>query len=131
VSYMRGACYIWRDDERVHVWAEDGDDGWHDSSWAEGRKHAPLLDPAQHGDASGVGLRQEIADAYVVMRLAELVADRRIGAVVEAAVATFGGNGGCLALQKLAAALVGQLEPIGSDPSAAELRRLRGKTDPD
>jgi hypothetical protein len=42
VSYMRGACYIWRDDERVHVWAEDGSDGWHDSSWAEGLKHAPL-----------------------------------------------------------------------------------------
>jgi hypothetical protein len=24
VSYMRGACYIWRDDERVHVWADEG-----------------------------------------------------------------------------------------------------------
>jgi hypothetical protein len=129
VSYMRGACYIWRDDERVHVWAEDGDDGWHDSGWAEGPKHAPLLPSAQHGGASGVGLRQEIADAYVVMRLAELVAEQRIGAVVEAAVVTFGGNGGCLALQKLAAALVGTLESMGSDPSAAEIRRLWGKTD--
>jgi len=130
VSYMRGACYIWRDDERVHVWAEDGGDGWHDSSWAEGLKHAPLP-PAQNGEASGVGLRQEIADAYVVMRLAELVAEQRIGAVVEAAVAMCGGNGGCLALQKLAAALVDKLEPIGSDSSAAELRKLWSKTDSD
>jgi hypothetical protein len=64
------------------------------------------------------------------MRLAEL-AEQRIGAVVEAAVATFGGNGGCLALHKLAAALVNKLEPIGSDPSAAEIRRLWGKTDRD
>jgi hypothetical protein len=131
MSYLRGAYYIWRDDERVHVWAEDGYDDWHDSSWAEGRKHAPLLHSTQHGGASGVGLRQEIADAYVVMRLAELVAEQRIGAVVDAAVATCGGNGGCLALRKLAAALVGQLEPIGSDPSAAEIRRLWGKTDRD
>jgi hypothetical protein len=68
VSYMRGSCYIWRDDERVHVWAEDGCDGWHDSSWAEGQTHAPRLDAAPHAEASGVGLRQEIADAYVRAR---------------------------------------------------------------
>ena len=74
-------------------------------------------------------LRQEIADAYVVMRLAELVAEQRIGAAVEAAVAMC--NGGCLALQKLAAALVDKLEPIGSDSSAAELRKLWSKTDRD
>jgi hypothetical protein len=23
MSYMRGPCYVWRDDERVHVWADD------------------------------------------------------------------------------------------------------------
>lgn len=63
------------------------------------------------------------------MRLAELVAEQRIGDVIDAAVTTFGGNGECLALQKLAAELVGKLEPIGSDPSAAEIRRLWGKTD--
>ena len=98
MSYMRGACYVWRDDDRVHVWAEDGYDGWSDSSWAEGRAHAATPDSAQPGEASGVGIRQEIADAYVVMRLAELVAEQRIGTVVESAVATFGGNSGCLAL---------------------------------
>ena len=124
MSYMRGACYIWRDDGRVHIWAEDGYDGWADSDWAEGREQTPTPDSAQHGGASGVGIRQEIADGYVVMRLAELVAEQRIGAVVESAVATFGGNGGCLALQKLAAALISTLEPIGSDPAAAEIRNL-------
>lgn len=65
------------------------------------------------------------------MRLAEVVAEQRIGAVVEGRGHVSSGNGGCLALQKLAAALVGQLEPIGSDPSAAEIRRLWGKTDRD
>jgi hypothetical protein len=128
MSYMRGPCYVWRDDERVHVWADDGYDGWGDSSWAEGRRHAPTRDSAQPGGASGVGIRYEIADAYVVMRLAELVAEQRIGTVVESAVATFAGNGGCLALQKLSAALVAKLEPIGSDPAAAEIRKLRSNT---
>jgi hypothetical protein len=56
------------------------------------RPKARAASSAQNGEASGVGLRQEIADAYVVMRLAELVAEQRIGAVVEAAVAMCGGN---------------------------------------
>lgn len=127
MSYTRGACYIWRDDDYLHVWAEDGDDGWSDSSWAEGRKHAPIPDSVLHAGASGVGIRQEIADGYVVMRLAELVAERRIGAVVESAIANCSGNEGCLALQKLAAALVGALEPIDSHPAAVEMRDLWGK----
>ncbi len=126
MSYMRGPCYVWRDDDRVHVWADDGYDGWDSASWAEGPSQVP--DSTPHGGASGVGIRQEIADAYVVMRLAELVCEQRIGAVVESAVANFGGNGGCLALQKLAAALVGSLGPIGSDPAAAEIRNLWSKT---
>lgn len=124
MSYMRGPCYVWRDDNRVHVWADDGYDGWDIASWAEGRQHSQAPDSVLHGGASGVGIRQEIADAYVVMRLAELVCEQRIGPVIESAVVTFGGNGGCLALQKLAAAIVGGLGPIGSDPAAAEIRNL-------
>ena len=123
MSYMRGPCYVWRDDERVHVWADDGYDGWDDTSWAEGRAGS-RVPSSMTGDASGVGLRQEIADAYVVMRLAELVCEQRISAVFEAAVANFGGNGGCLALERLAATLGKTLEPIGSEPAAAEVRKI-------
>ena len=70
MSYMRGPSYIWRDDHHVHIWAEDGYDGWADAGWSEGRKHS-VPDSAPQGEASGVRIRQEIADAYVVMRLAE------------------------------------------------------------
>jgi hypothetical protein len=126
MSYMRGPYYVWRDDERVHVWADDGYDGWDDTSWAEGRTGS-RVPPLMRGDASGVGLRQEVADAYVVMRFAELVCEQRISAVVEAEVANFGGNGGCLALEGLAATLVKTLEPIGSEPAAAEVRNLWSK----
>ena len=129
MSYMRGACYIWSDDDRVHVWADDGYDGWDESSWAEGRSNIP--DSVQLGPASGIGVRQDIADSYVVMRLAELVALQRISALVDAAVAEFGGNGGCLALQKLGTALVGALEPIALDPAAAEIRDLWKKSHED
>jgi hypothetical protein len=83
LSYMRGPCYVWRDDNRVHVWAEDGYDGWDETSWAEGRKHADIPSSTPSGGASGVGVLQESADAYVVMRLAELVCEQRIGAVIE------------------------------------------------
>lgn len=131
MSYMRGPCYVWRDDECVHIWAENGYDGWDDSGWAEGRKPSQIPESAERAGASGVGIRQEVADAYVVMRLAELVCEQRIGPVVESAVADFSGNGGCLALRELAAALVGVLEPIGSDPAAVEIRRLWSSTTED
>jgi hypothetical protein len=81
MSYRWGPRYVWRDDERVHVWAEDGYDGWADTSW-QGRTGSQVPSSMKEG-ASGVGLRQEIADAYVMMRLAELVCDQRISAVVE------------------------------------------------
>lgn len=122
MSYMRGPCYIWRDDDRVHIWAEDGYDGWDESSWADGRPDAS--DSAKHERASGVSVPDMAMDAFVVMRLAELVAEQRIGTVVEAAVTQFGGNGGCLALQKLATSFVSALEPVGSHPGAAEMRDL-------
>jgi hypothetical protein len=128
MSYMRGPCYVWRGDDRVHVWAGDGYDGWDDTGWAESQKPPQTPESEPHGEPSGVGIRQEIADAYVVMRLAELVCERRIRAVIESAVANCGGNGGCLALQKLASALVGALEPVESDPAAVEIRNLWSKT---
>lgn len=122
MSYMRGTCYIWGDDHHVHVWVEDGYDGWDESSWADGRSKPS--DSAQDERASGVGVPHAAMDAFVVMRLAELVAEQRAGTVIEAAVAQFGGNGGCLALQKLATALVRALEPVSSEPGALEMRDL-------
>ncbi len=40
MSYVRGPSYRWRDDHSVHIWAEDGYDGWAEASWSEGRKHS-------------------------------------------------------------------------------------------
>jgi hypothetical protein len=61
-----------------------------------------------------------------MMRLAELVCEQRTRSVIESAVATSGGNGRCLALQKLASALVDTLEPIESDPASLVLASPTG-----
>lgn len=34
MSYMRGPCDVWRDDNRL---PDDGYDGWDGARWAEGR----------------------------------------------------------------------------------------------
>lgn len=65
MSYMRGPCYVWRDDHVVHVWAGDGYDGWDDTGWAENQKHPQTPESRPHGGPSGVGIPQDIADAYV------------------------------------------------------------------
>ena len=123
MAYIRGPQYLWRSTEHLHIWAEDGSDGWSDSVWAEARKPSPAPGSTSHDEPSGVGIRQEIADAYVVMRLAELVCEQRLRAVVESAVTDHGGNGGCQALQQLAGALVESLEPVGQGPVAQGIRR--------
>jgi hypothetical protein len=95
---MRGDYYLWRDEDRLHLWAGDGYDGWDESGWAEGRE----VTVAQ-GDAapSGLGLRQEVVDEYVAMRLAEMVRERLLAGAVERALDKHGGNFGCSALREL------------------------------
>ena len=83
MSYMRGDVYIWADGERVHFWAADGEDGWEESGWAEGRATRSSLGAGGPASASGVCLRQEIADAYAMMRLAELVDAGALGATID------------------------------------------------
>lgn len=50
-------------------------------------------------------MRQKVADEYVVMRMAELVATGELGAVMERALANHGANSGCQALVQHAPSL--------------------------
>ena len=50
MSYMRGPCYVWRDDHVVQVWAGDGYDGWDDTGWAENQKHPQTPESRPHGN---------------------------------------------------------------------------------
>jgi hypothetical protein len=111
MAYIRGANYIWHDDERVHVWVADGFDNWQDSGWIE---DVQSQTPARAADTgpSGVALSQDVADLYVVMRFAELLKQRRVRELVERAVTAYGSNGGCLALQELAPNLLHSLDRL-------------------
>ncbi len=93
MSYVRGRHYLWRDDEGLHVWVADGDDGWRDSGWGEAHGG---------GKAAGACVPLDIVDDFVVMRLAELVESGAVDEVVDRAVARYRGNGGCVALEAFA-----------------------------
>jgi hypothetical protein len=96
MSYTRGDTYIWPSGDRVHLWVADGDDGWAESVWNEGRPHPR---------ASGVGVPQEVMDEFVVMRFAQLLRARQVGSAVDRALAKHAGNGGCVALEQIAETL--------------------------
>src|SRR5262245_46089434 len=99
MSYMRGANYLWRgEDDRRHLWIDDGFDPWEETGWAEGK----VIDPRP---AAGVAIRQEVMDEYVVMRIAELVESGEAAAAIDRALAQYGGNFGCSALMRSEKAL--------------------------
>jgi hypothetical protein len=75
MSYMRGHFCLWSDGERLHLWAVDGYDGWDDSIWAEGVRS----DRETAGErTSGVALPMDVVDELVVMRLAEIIDEKRL-----------------------------------------------------
>ena len=109
MSYMRGDYYLWSDGERLHLWAADGYDGWDDSIWAQGgRSNRKTADKR----ASGVALPLDVVDELVVMRLAQIVDERRFAGAIERAVAQYGGNGGCISLAEKAADLKASLQRL-------------------
>jgi hypothetical protein len=122
MSYMRGPHYLWRDDARIHLWSAAGYDGWDQSIWAHGRgvgtdavPERPDLSP------SGVALPQAVADEYVLLRLAELLAAGTAVATLDRALERHAGNGGAVALGELAPLL---RRVLGEVPPASEADRL-------
>jgi hypothetical protein len=111
---MLGRQYIWVDPSHVHIWSAEGYDGWDESSWVQGFEAPNDRRSAAFGRPSGVSVRQKVADEYVVMRMAELVASGELIGAMDSALAKHGGNSGCRALVEHAQALraaVGQLAP--------------------
>lgn len=122
MAYMRGDYYIWSDDaDQIHLWVRNGYDDW-DLNYA-GEKEGTRRPGWEH--ASGVRLPEEVMDEFVVMRLAELLLDGKIGAAIDRAVDPNGrgGNFGGTVLQnnadRLKAAL-GQIQLCEADPDAVE-----------
>jgi hypothetical protein len=105
MSYIRGDTYIWHDGENVHLWSADGKDGWDQSVWYTG---VTGKEPSgeEEGDpdekASGVMILESLLDEFVVMRLAEMIQERKAREAAKRAISEWSGNGGCLALDKCA-----------------------------
>ena len=105
MSYMLGRQYMWMDANHIHIWSAEGYDGWDESSWAQSFEAPTERRSAAFGLPSGVSVRQKVADEYVVMRMAELVAAGELSAAMDRALANHGANTGCQALVKQASAL--------------------------
>jgi hypothetical protein len=88
--YMRGRHYLWRD-ERLHLWAADGYDGWDDSIWARGAGNDKTCDEHR---ASGVAIATDVIDELAVMRLAEPILEGTVARAIERACAKHKGNAG-------------------------------------
>jgi hypothetical protein len=114
MSYMRGDTYIWHDGENLHLWSADGTDGWDQSVWYTGVTGKEPRDDRQgyvEVKASGVMLPESVLDEFVLMRLAEMLQQRKAREAVNRAISKLSGNGGCLALNMYAE----QLEAIFAD----------------
>jgi hypothetical protein len=123
MSFLRGDLYVWSDGDRAHLWCADGYDGWNDSGWAQGRPTPAMVPDQPSGPlASGVGIRHADLDAYVVMRLAQLVEAATIGSAIDLALERGRENGGGEALVRLAPwlrATLTQIAAIDGAPNPA------------
>jgi hypothetical protein len=104
MSYMRGEYYLWRSDDKTHFWAAGGYDGWDESGWAE--------DATKCARPSGVALPQPVADAYVMLRLAQLVREGKVALAAAEGLARGGDNLGAKDLTELGPAIVSALASL-------------------
>jgi hypothetical protein len=105
MSYMQGRIFLWADDSHVHIWSAEGYDGWDESTWGREFEAPSGRQSSAFGRPSGVSVRRKVADEYVAMRLAELVAAGEMGTVIDRALENHMGNRGCEALAKQASFL--------------------------
>ncbi len=70
MAYFRGDDYIWSDGESLHLWSRDGADGWETRYEDENEQRLPGWE-----NASGVAIREEIINQFVMMRLARLLVE--------------------------------------------------------
>ncbi len=112
MAYMRGNYYLWSDGDNLHIWVADGYNGWDEAVWAvddDGERSADRL------NASGVSIPEKVMDAFVVMRLAQMIDESVVGKTIDRAVSECGGNFGSLLLVKNTQKLKAALEQIKLD----------------
>ncbi len=112
MAYMRGNYYLWSDGERLHIWMADGYDSWDEAGWAldnDGKRSADRL------NASGVSIPEKVMDAFVMMRLAQMLDEGTTGGAIDRAISEYGGNFGSTMLAKNAQKIKAALAQIKLD----------------
>jgi hypothetical protein len=102
MSYLRGEWYIWTSGGHIHLWGR-----------AAQRDETERAQDSGFG--GGVAVPDAELDAFVLMRHAELTADKtpaQVRALQREVLAAHGGNVGSAALHRL----VGQTPPWVEDP---------------
>lgn len=97
MAYMRGNYYLWSDGDNLHIWVADGYDGWDEAIWAvddDGERRADRV------NASGVSIPEKVMDAFVMMRLAQMIDAGLVDEAIDCAVGEYGGNWGSTVLAK-------------------------------
>lgn len=112
MSYMRGDYYLWSDGDNLHIWVAEGYDGWDEAVWAlddDGEISADRV------NASGVSIPKKVMDAFVMMRLAQMIDEGLVSEAIERAAGEYGGNFGSTMLAKNAQKLKAALAKIKLD----------------
>ncbi|MGI0015590.1 MAG: hypothetical protein ACREBU_19415 [Nitrososphaera sp.] len=111
---MRGDYYLWSDGDNLHIWVADGYDSWDEAIWAvdnDGKRSADRL------NASGVSIPEKVMDAFVMVRLAQMIDEGLVGEAIDRAIGECGGNFGSTILTKNAEKLKAALAEIKLDKS--------------
>lgn len=124
MSYLRGKHYIWSGTDDVHLWAADGEDSWKDSVWATGVKKWKLK---RGQKPSGVCFPEAVLDEFVVMRLAELIDERKLATTINRVLKNGPGNFGASSLRTHGKELLRRLKAIKPDPDLKLWERLMKK----
>ena len=96
MAYFRGDIYVFDTDTDFHLWRRERYSSHAESGWGE-------IDPES---TSGVQMPIETMDRFVLMRLAELVADKKAVAVLDAFLRELDGGGNTGNVQLLGNAAV-------------------------
>ncbi len=115
MAYMRGDYYLWSDGDNLHIWVADGYDSWDEAIWAvddDGKRNADRL------NASGVSIPERVMDAFVMMRLAQMIDEGLVGEAIDRVIGEYGGSGGSSLLAKNTQKLKAALSEIKLDKDA-------------
>ncbi len=120
MAYMRGHNYIWTDESGFHIWVKDGADGWDEAGWccSSGEDEESVRDEGFE-NASGTSISVAAMDAFVMMRLAQIIYEGKVDEAIDNAWGQqFGGNTGAQMLKKNAAQLREALKKIQMEDAA-------------